>query len=1142
MTGVSHMSSNLRGAALLTTLALLAGCPSSSPTEPAGAEGGSTAATSKPTMSDAEVTSINNRGMGLMGQFNYPEAVRAFQQIVDARPELLDAHVNLMIATLNRQEEGDEARAIDMARNVVARDDENVRAHYCLGLLLYRAGELEQAAQHYQRAVEIDPGDAYALYSLGQCLEQEGKLDEAVEMYERTINLDPLLRSAYLRASQVNRRVGNEARADELLALFNRLETNPQSRVVEAKYTRMGSKAEVKPLFRAVAPPAALPDGPAFAQLEPLLGDGDDAMFRTFDFCERVSLTACDINGDGALDLFAANVLTPESQAHNAVIFGSANGSFSLDTNHPLAAIKDVRAALWGDFNHDGLVDVYLCRRGPNQLWIQAPAGVWTDSTTAFGVDGGNFDTVDGALIDADHDGDLDVLLINADGPNDLLNNNRDGTFRSIAEHSGIAGDGRPSRSWLASDLDNSRDLDLLVIKGESPHHALLNDRGWSYRTDDGFATLLASDIAAAAAVDVDADGQVEILTLTSSGSLGLWQRDQHGAWAIVQRTEESDAFGPTPAFLLVFDINGDGAFEAVHSTSNGWRAVQISPSDWGQEVSSFDSETPSHLTALASVAASDGRGASLVGVRSGAQPVIWKPGTGRHQFAGLTLRGGDDPGHSMRSNASAIGTRVSARLGDTWTVLHTIRPSSGPGQSLQPVLIGLAGRDVIDFVQFDWPDGVFQTELSLAGGTNHTIAETQRQISSCPVLFAWDGEQHRFISDVLGVGGMGYMVAPGTYAEPRSWERFRMPDGSLAPLNGRYVIKLGEPMEEACYLDALQLVAVDLPNGWNVAMDERMGISDPMPTGELLFYRTEREMLPVAARNDRHEDVLESLRHADFTAAPVGALDVRFLGRLAQEHAITLTFDQPIAHGAGRPVLLIDGWVEYPYSQTMFAAWQANAAYEAPTIEARRAGSEWQIVYPQVGYPAGMPRQMALPIDPAKLPSGATELRIRTNQEIYWDRIAIVYAEPCEDAKVISLPLVAAELRQVGYPKRTNGPQRLPIYEYSDRSPYYDMRRMKGLYTNVGPVEELVSAADGAMAIFGPGEEIHSEFDAASLPPLEHGSTRSFILDSIGWCKDMDLYTKNGETVGPLPQAPVTGLDVERLHRIYNTRYLSGH
>ena len=80
---------------------------------------------------------------------------------------------------------------------------------------------------------------------------------------------------------------------------------------------------------------------------------------------------------------------------------------------------------------------------------------------------------------------------------------------------------------------------------------------------------------------------------------------------------------------------------------------------------------------------------------------------------------------------------------------------------------------------------------------------------------------------------------------------------------------------------------------------------------------------------------------------------------------------------------------------------------------------------------------------------------------------------------------------------------------------------------------------ADGASAIIGPGEEAHLEFDAMTLPALPSGWTRRFVLEARGWCKDMDLYTRDGATVGPLP-GERDGVG-QALHERYNTRYEAG-
>lgn len=60
--------------------------------------------------------------------------------------------------------------------------------------------------------------------------------------------------------------------------------------------------------------------------------------------------------------------------------------------------------------------------------------------------------------------------------------------------------------------------------------------------------------------------------------------------------------------------------------------------------------------------------------------------------------------------------------------------------------------------------------------------------------------------------------------------------------------------MEEVCYLDTARLVAYELPPGWDIVLDERMGIRGPQPSGAALFFRHER--LPVQATNERGEVV----------------------------------------------------------------------------------------------------------------------------------------------------------------------------------------------------------------------------------------------------------------------------------------------
>jgi Tfp pilus assembly protein PilF len=1078
---------------------------------------------------DQEAVTTNNRGVALMGRFDYEAARVEFDKVAQRYPEQPDVQVNLAIAILNRQQDGDEDLALSILAGVLEKAPDHPRALYCSGLLQLHKGEPEAALKLFRRVCELDPDDADAVYNVGQCLMQQSKPEEAVEWYEKAIKLDPYLRSAYYTAFQAKQRLGQRDEARALMEMFQRLADNPRVRLVEFKYTKMGAKGDALAIDRSESKPRPAPQGAMFATAKTAVA-GEGVQWSTE---STASITACELNGDGRIDLLVTGALSGAEGVSNAVLLASGAG-FELAAGHPLASVSSVNTALWGDIDNDGLNDVYLCRQGVNQLWRQTGPDQWVDVTAETGTGNGELDTVDGAIFDADHDGDLDLFLINADGANELLNNNRDGSFRPLADELGLTGNGAGSRSLVLADIDSDRDVDLIVINRQPPHQVFRNHLMWEYQPAPGFDALAQADIAAAAAGDLNADGKTEIYTIDVDGELRSWLADSEGAWQPHELTQ-TPVSAPLagPARIELADLDGDGSVDILTS---GEKGLQLYVGGETQPVL-LDDQQEQYLVAWSLVATDPEQGPSLVGWGSSAPPTLWKPGDGRHPFVALRLSGQEDASGSVRSNASGIGAGVALRTGSQWSVVSTLRQGSGPGQSLQPVMVGLGGAERIDFVTIDWSDGVYQTELDLARGETHLITETQRQLSSCPVLFAWNGERYQFVTDFLGVGGIGYATGPpGEYGEPRPWENLLLSADQLKPLDNALLLKVTEPMEEITYLDTVRLTAYDLPPGWSMTLDERMGISGPQPTGRVIYYRN--GVAPVRAVNNRGEDVTDTVLKADRRAAPVGSLDHRFIGRLQESHQLTVTFAEPLDGHPGKPVLIADGWVEYPYSQTNFAAWQAGAQYLAPTLSALAGHGRWQVLLEQLGYPAGMPRQMSLPL--ADLPAGVSQLRLETNQEVYWDRLVVAFEEPCPEVRSHQLELTAADLRQTGFAKRHDAAQRVPSYDYSRRAPRWDTRHMAGWYSELGPVTELVERRDDAVAIFGPGEEIHLQF-AAPTSQIPDGWSRVYVLESKGWCKDMDLYTKDGATVGPVPGSGRGGAERERLHKVYNTRYMAG-
>jgi len=143
--------------------------------------------------------------------------------------------------------------------------------------------------------------------------------------------------------------------------------------------------------------------------------------------------------------------------------------------------------------------------------------------------------------------------------------------------------------------------------------------------------------------------------------------------------------------------------------------------------------------------------------------------------------------------------------------------------------------------------------------------------------------------------------------------------------------------------------------------------------------------------------------------------------------------------------------------------------------------------------------------------------VRLRTNLEIYWDRLAL--AERADTPlRTERLPLDRAELRFRGF-SQTSSPR-----GDSPETPDYGRlantaqrwRDLEGYHTRFGDVRELLTGVDDRYVIMNAGDELRLEF--AERPAAPSGWRRDFVLIGDGWEKDGDFNTEFSQTVLPLP------------------------
>ncbi len=768
------------------------------------------------------------------------------------------------------------------------------------------------------------------------------------------------------------------------------------------------------------------------------------------------AVAAFDADGDGKLDLYLTSAVVGPKGIRDMLLLNKGEGRFE-DGSAAFGLPAD-RASIGvaaSDFEADRRIDLFLTGVGDNRLLRNRDGKRFEDVSSALKPIGPPALSLTARWLDLDQDGDLDLYILNycaadqadkAFGSGDLPPGLGNTIYRNDGKPEPIVGSPEPawaplavswenvrSRSGLSIvltpwsdvealtagakphtgiavlDVDNDRDLDLVSASDGSSPVAILNDRLGQFHTAEIVGLPSSREISGLLVTDFDADGRADLVATSASGSVLAWRNATNRTTA--EATKLTFESWPSNAgrwrSAQALDLDLDGRFDLLGSP-----AVPANPKGsilpaWARnEGKRFATKALSpRLEEMADVglAAFDLVGdplPDLLVIRSGEAPVLAaNNGNGQHW---LSLQLG---GHwrvkpeLMRTNSHAIGTRVVLEGAGLQVNYDHTTPDSGLGQSITPVVLGLGRKEKTDLVHLRWPDGVIQCELNITANQQLALSENNRKTGSCPVLFTWNGQRFVCIGDFLGGGGLGYLVAPGVYSQPDRDEAIAIASDQLRPADGVYRVSITEPMDEIAYIDHVRLDVVDRPPGVSANPDERFAPEGPRPTGELLAWRTQVE--PVRAEDLRGRDLTETLRHWDRRTADDFGKRPGWIG-YAEDHGIVLDFGDRLSRYArgDRLVLCLAGWVEYPYSQTNYAAATAGVMLKPPAIERKRADGRWEVIEPHAGYPAGMPRLMTIDLS-GKLAGPSCVLRIKTNMECYYDQAFIAVRDRSAEASL---------------------------------------------------------------------------------------------------------------------------------------------
>ena len=1062
-----------------------------------------------------ETVSAFYRGLAAVEVGLLDDARTQFAQAAVLAPAEPAIAANLAVAHIGFGDDDAAAAQLDIAQ-ALAPDSSEIA--FLQGQLAGFRGQFDDAATHYRRAAELSTDNLKARFALAQELEQSGDDNDAAEaqrLLEEILerqpgNLAVLVAHVRLAAGRSDTVAVTDGIA-QLVALSAGWPATVQEQldalataVAERDMQRAGTAAALlrNVLVRVTA---FLESQAAVSVSVELVAEPLRSFLRlpsppstAAPIDDTLSFTVESLDQSGAPTRSVAGIVLSNDTVTPAIVAVDDRELRLIDTGASFQIPEgtgdgDTQTVLRAfDWNSDFRNDIVVTHSGSLVLLEQTDAGTF-QPVSLVSRDGDPLVVPEARgvwVADLEMDGDLDVLLGSLTGAPEALQNNGDGTWTPMQPFPDLRG----VVEFVWGDLDRDGDPDAAFLDTEGRVSLFANRQAGQFTA--WAPTGLPDQVVAVVIGDLDADSRLDLVTLDETGELSRstwvdegWQTDRVAVWDSFQT-----GGGPAPRLLLA-DLDNNGALDL---TASGAVGTRIWLSDERSVLEAFP--TPPSVHALSVIDLNGDGWLDFVGLQGGVAVRVLGRGTAGYQWQEIRPRAQLAAG-DQRINSFGVGGEIEVRSG----LLVQKQVLTGA-----PLHFGLGVYPSVDVTRIVWPNGVMQADFDFE--TGQVVIADQRLKGSCPWVFTYDGAEMRFVTDFLWRSPLGLKInAQQTAGIPQTEDWVLVRGDQLVPRDGEYDLRITAELWETHFFDATSLMVVDHPEATEIHVDERF---TGQPIG-LAAYTTGVSQSVQTAWDDTGADVTDLVDTRD--GRYVASVERGRYQGVTRDHLVEFELG-PAAADHDAIYVLAHGWV-YPTDSSINVA-IGQGDHPAPrgvALEAQDRSGGWQVVHPDLGFPAGKNKTMVIELLRQADGHLPRRLRLRTNLEVYWDWIG--YAPQLSEASVESLRLEphSAKLRYRGF-SRTDflGPRRLEIPRYAVANTRPRWRDLVGYHTRFGDVRELLAEVDDRYVIMNAGDELTLRFPVPEPPPI--GWRRDFVLIGDGWVKDGDFNTMHSKTVGPLP------------------------